>query len=197
MSASSFASMIIGQLASAIGTDGSCYNNATMGLAQNTIAAAITSYILANAKVACSYAGIIPGTPPMPDPVVADTFMLVGTCAPVTATSFEAWVTQLESNIANGFQLAPSGMAGVTPTSVAKPLIANGLLSQMLQQSLLKASHEANKGAPQQPVWEIICNMIISWFALPATINPAALAVPASHSGISTGVLTVTSNILV
>lgn len=195
MPGSSFASMIIGQLAGAIGTDGSKFNNATMALGQAAIAAAITSYIIANTNVICTFAGVNPATG-VPDPVVADTFKLVGACAPITATSFTDWVAGLESNIASGFQMAPAGMVGVVPTGVFKPILANGLLQASLQQSLLKAAHEANKAAPQQVVWEVICNAIIAWILLPATINPVCLAIPAVH-GAFTGVLTVTTNAIV
>lgn len=172
MSKSDFAKAIISQLSGAIGTDGDRYSASSATMAMSAVATAITDYLIANTKVTVTYAGTIPGTPPAPDPVVTDTFKIVGTCAPTgPSDSFDAWVRQIEANIISGFQLAPKGDMGVVFTAI--PFSNSGIA---VTQSMLQSAHDINDKSPQQKVWEIICGGVMDWInttAMNATPGPA------------------------
>lgn len=182
MSKSAFAQTIISKMKSAIGTDGQSFSSGTASAAMAAVAQGVTEYLIQNTKVDIMYNGIIPGTPPTPDPIKRDTFKIIGTCAPPSqSNSFDAWLLQLQTNIIAGFQLAPTGNAGVMfPT---KPFLAPGVT---ITQANLKSAHDVSDKDPQQKIWEIICDGIMQW------INSTAMnAVPgagARPTGPSTGV---------
>lgn len=159
MSKSAFAQAIITKLKGAIGTDGQQYSSGTATLAMSAVAQGITEYLISNTKVIIAYAGIIPGVPPTPDPVVVDTFSIIGSCAPTgPSNSFDSWIKQIEANIIAGFQLAPAGENGVVYPQ--KPFAISGITTA---QSMLKSCHDTSDQNPQQKVWEIVCGGIMDW----------------------------------
>lgn len=168
MSKQAFAKSIINKMKAAISTDGSGFNNGTANLAMTAVAQAITEYLLANTTVTIAYAGIVPGTPPSPDPVVVDTFKIVGACAPLSPSqSFDTWLLQLQNNIIAGFMLAPAGNSGVV--FVQKPFLSPGIT---VTQAQIKSAAEANDDGVQEKVWEVICDGIMQWINSTA-MNPA------------------------
>lgn len=186
MSKSTFAQSIISKLSSAIGTDGGSYTAGTASSAMAAVAAAITEYLIANTTVTISYAGIVASTPPYPDPVVTDSFKIVGSCAPPSpADSFDSWIKQIETNIIAGFQLAPTGNAGVVFSQ--KPFLNPGI---MTRQSNLKSAHDVSDKSPQQKVWEVVCEGIMNWINSTAmNSTPGAASRP---TGPSTGTAAIT-----
>ena len=174
MSKQAFASAIISKMKAAIGNNGQSFNSGTAPSAQSSVAQAITEYLIANTTVTVKYSGIIPGTPPTPDPTIIDTFKIVGTCAPLSpSNSFDSWIMELQNKIIAGFSLAPSGMAGVMFPQ--KPFLAPGAT---VRQPMLKAAHSVGDKNPQQKIWEIVCDSIIQWINTSA-INPTPG--PATH----------------
>ena len=163
MPASSFADIIIDNLDSAIGKDSSKFSKSTPDSANKAIADAITSYLLDNTTITVSYTGIIPGTPPSPDPVVVDILEIEGKCEPPgTATNFNDWILDLGAKIQNGFFLS-KGKAGIT-TEVPKSIKCfTGLPLIIDRDSKLKSVHEGNIDNPQKAIWETICSEIINW----------------------------------
>jgi hypothetical protein len=186
MSKSAFAQTIIGKLKAAISTDGGSYQSATATSAMAAVAQGITEYIIANTQVQIVYTGIIPGTPPVPDPIVTDVFNVIGTCAPPSPSdNFDVWIKQIEANIIAGFTLAPMGNAGVV--FATKPFLNIGVKTQIGD---LTSTHDVQDESPQQKVWEIICGDIIDW------INGSAMnPIPGGASrpsGPSTGTASIT-----
>ena len=162
MGKSAFASAIITKMRSAIGTNGRNFNSGTPAVAMAAFAEAITEYLIANTVVAITYDGIITETG-SPDPVVSDTFNIIGSCAPPISTGgFDTWCQQLQANIIAGFALAPIGDNGIVFET--RPFLNITLdLSQQHLQPLLTNAHDASDTNPQQKVWEIICQAIIEW----------------------------------
>ena len=78
-----------------------------------------------------------------------------------------AGIKQIESNIINGFQLAPKGTSGVI--FAQKPFLNPGI---SVSQSDLKSIYDISDESPQQKVWEVICDSIIKWIGGVA-LNPA------------------------
>lgn len=186
MSKSVFAQTIISKLNAAIGTNGGNYTAGSATSAMAAVAAAITEYIVANTTVTISYSGIVASTPPYPDPIVVDSFKIVGNCAPPSpSNNFDSWIKQVETNIIAGFQLAPTGNAGVI--FAQKPFLNPGITTQ---QSSLKSVHDVSDESPQQKVWEVICEGIMNWINN-ITMNsiPGAASRPTAPS---TGIATIT-----
>lgn len=159
MSKSAFAQTIIAKLKGSIGTDGLSYNNGSANSAMAAVAAGITEYLIANTTVSITYTGIMTIYPYPTDPVVTDTFKIIGSCAPPSPSNgFDSWIKQIESNIIAGFQLAPAGNAGVSfPT---KPFMNIGIATT---QGNLKSTHDVEDEDPQQKVWEVVCGGIMDW----------------------------------
>ena len=186
MSKSAFASAIINKMKGAIGTDGLSYSGGTTSAAMSAVAQAITEYLIANTTVTVAYVGIIPGTPPTPDPVTIDTFKIIGACAPpAPSNSFDAWLLQLQNNIIAGFQLAPVGNTGVV--FPMKPFLAPGVTTNQMS---LKSAHSVGDTDPQQKIWEIVCDGIIQWINGTA-MNPAPGA-GTRPTGPSSGIANIT-----
>lgn len=186
MSKSAFAQTIISKMKSAIGTDGKSYSSGSAAAAMAAVAQGVTEYLTQNTKVMIKYTGIIPGTPPIPDPTQVDTFKIVGTCAPPSqSNSFDAWLMQLQMNIISGFMLAPAGDAKVMFPQ--KPFLAPGVV---ITQANLKSAHDVGDKNPQQKIWEIICDGIMQWINTSA-MNPAPSAATHPAAG-STGVANIT-----
>lgn len=181
MSKSAFAQKIISELKGAIGTDGQSYSTGSASSAMAAVAKAITDYLIANIEVTITYAGMIPGTPPSPDPTTSDTFKIVGTCTPPSpSNSFDSWIKEIESNIIAGFKLAEAGEAKVA--FVQTPFAVPGIATT---QSMLKAKHDVSDKDPQQKIWEIVCGGIMDWINSSAmnTSPGGATHPPAGSSG--------------
>lgn len=186
MSKAAFAQAIIAKLKGSIGTDGLSYNNGSATSAMAAVAAGITEYIIANTTVMISYSGIMTTYPFPVDPVVTDSFKIIGSCAPPgPSNGFDSWIKQIETNIIAGFQLAPTGNAGVSfPT---KPFLNPGISTV---QANLKSTHDVGDKDPQQKVWEVVCGGIMDWIngiaknALPGAASRA--------TGPSTGTASIT-----
>lgn len=187
MSKSDFAQYIISKLEASIGKDGSNWDASHATLAMTSVAQSITEYLIANTTVTIAYAGIIASAVPSPDPVVVDTFNIVGSVAPTgPSNSFDDWIRQIETNIINGFQLAPLGNAGVA--FVQKPFLNPGIATT---QSLLKSVHDINDKDPQQKVWEVVCGGIMDWINnIAMNTTPGAAARAAAPS---TGTASITN----
>lgn len=192
MSASSFATIIINKIDSAIGKAGDKYNSDTPKQALKAMAEGITEYILDNTKVIITYAGTIPGPPPVPDPLVSDTAKVKGKMDPPspstysggsdTATPFNTWVKEIESKIMAGFEV-DKGTGGIEPISPTKSFQISGL---KISQADLGKAHEDNLDKPQQAVWEEITKQIIAW------INTITITYPAKNGNTnSTGTASV------
>lgn len=166
MSKSAFASLIISKMNSAIARDGQGYSSGTPNVANAAVADAVTTYIIANTTVMIAYKGIMKATPHPADPVVVDTFKVVGTCAPPTGTDFGSWIKSLQNNIVSGFSLAPSGAAGVV--FPCKPIQTGNLTISLGD---LTNIHTGNDTNPQTPVWEHICEKLLDWLNNPGTVN--------------------------
>jgi len=180
MSKSAFAQTIIGKLSGAIGTDGNNYSGGSAPSAMSAVAAGITEYLIANTQVNIAYVGLIPGTPPTPDPTVSDTFKIVGACAPPSPSdNFDSWIKQIESNIISGFSLAPAGNAGVVFAQM--PFLNTGIATT---QNDLKSTHDVGDESPQQKVWEVVCDGIMNWINGLA-MNPASGAATHPTTGSS------------
>lgn len=183
MSKSAFAQAIISKLKGAIGVSGKDYSSGSAPTAMTAVAAAITEYLIAHTTVTVSYSGMVMSAYPYPDPVVSDTFKIVGNCAPTgPSNSFDSWIKQIEANIIAGFQLAPSGNAGVV--FVQKPFLNPGISTT---QSNLKATHDVGDTDPQQKVWEVVCGGIMDWINGSAinSISGAASRPTAPSTGIA------------
>lgn len=186
MSKELFASTIIDKMSAAIGRMGESYTEATSSLAMNALAQGITEYLVQNTQVVVQYTGVIASTPPVPDPVIADTFTIIGTCAPTgPSNSFDDWIRQIESNIISGFQLSPSGSMGII--FAQKPFLMPGI---SVTRDQLTAAYDINDEDPQYKVWEIICGSIMDWInGIAMNITPSAATRP---TGPSTGTAVIT-----
>ena len=159
MSKSAFAQAIISKLKSSIGTSGKDYSAGSASVAMSAVAAGITEYLIANTTVMVSYVGVIPGVPPTPDPLVTDSFKIIGSCAPTgPSNSFDSWIRQIETNIITGFQLDEKGNEGLVFPQ--KPFLSPGIVTS---QANLQAAHDVSDEDPQQKVWEVVCGDIMDW----------------------------------
>jgi hypothetical protein len=172
MSKTAFAQTIISKLKAAIGTDGGSYTSGSALSAMDAVAQGITEYLIANTTVTIAYAGIVTATVPYPDPIIVDSFEIIGTCSPPSpANSFDSWIKQIETNIIAGFQLAPSGNAGVV--FAQKPFLNVGI--KTIQENL-KSIHDVADKNPQLKVWEVVCGGIMDWINSVALNSIAGLA---------------------
>lgn len=191
MSKTTFAQTIISKLKAAIGTDGSIYTSGSASSAMAAVAQGITEYLIANTTVSIAYAGMVITAYPYPDPIISDTFKIVGTCAPPSPTnSFDSWIKQIETNIIAGFQLAPSGNAGVV--FVQKPFLNIGIKTM---QENLKSIHDVSDKDPQLKVWEVVCGGIMDWInsiALNSIAGPASRPTAPSAGTASITKITIT-----
>jgi hypothetical protein len=187
MSKQAFAKLIISKLAGSIGVDGSKYSSSTQTTANQAIAQACQEYIIANTKISVSYKGIIPGTPPTPDPVVADMELVKGKVSPPKGNDFNTWIKSLESNIISGMYLSP-GPALVTPIA---PTLAFKKGLSIDRSELYAATGDSNKNA-QEVAWEKVCEKILLW--LNSSPN-AGTTYPASRVA-SKGVATIIKTII-
>lgn len=186
---SEFAQQIIGDLESAIGKDGANFSESTPMAANQAIADSITSYLTDNTSIMVGYVGMIPGPPPVPDPVVTDTLKITGTCPPPSGTDFNTWIKSLETGIVGGFFL-DKGQAGVTPLAPT-PAFLPGLV--LTVDNVKSAFEGASEGEEQKAVWEEICDKILTWLGVCNT----GVTAPASNSNSgSTGTLTITKTVI-
>ena len=186
MSKSLFASTIIDKVNSAIGKDGSGYSESTASIAMNAVAQGITEYLIQNTTVMIQYTGVVQGAKPSPDPIVSDTFTIVGSCAPTgPSDSFDDWIKQIEANIIAGFQLSPPGNAGVVFAQV--PFMNTGIPTIREQ---LTAAHDILDEDPQLKVWEIVCGGIMDWINGVAMNSTPGAATRPSAPSVGTAVIT-------
>lgn len=189
MSKTTFANLILTNLQGAIGHDGSQYTNATPALAQSAIATAITQYLIANTTITISYNGMLTngGT----DVIASDTMKIAGTCTTLSAPSnFNSWVAALQSSIASSFVVTPPSTQGVITTFQPFNSVVGAL---QISQSDLKTAHNNNTKAPALSVWEVICGKILDWLNSSSGKNPAATAITATRTGVSSGTATLVS----
>lgn len=189
MSKTAFAQTIISKLKAAIGTNGENYTSDSATIAMNAVAQGITEYLIANTTVTVSYAGVVASAIPYPDPVVTDTFKIIGSCAtPNPANDFDSWIKRIESNIIAGFQLAPQGNAGIVFPQ--KPFLNIGVPTR---QGDLKSTHDISDEDPQLKVWEVVCDGIMDWInntALNST--PGSASRPAAPSTGTASIIKIT-----
>lgn len=186
MSKSSFASTIIDKINAAIGREGQNYSEGSAYSAMNAVAQGITEYLIQNTTVFVQYTGIVQTLYPYPDPVVADTFNIVGSCAPTGPSQhFDDWIKQIEENIIAGFQLAPTGNAGVMFSQ--KPFLNTGMPTIREQ---LAAIHDVLDEDPQHKVWEIVCGGIMDWINNIAMNSAPGAATRPSAPSVGTAAIT-------
>lgn len=115
-----------------------------------TIPQAIGDYLTGgSALIAVTYTGVIPGTPPVPDPVVADVLSVTGSCTDTKSDSFSSWVKSLDSSICQ-LEIG-DGTIGISPKSPTKAF-KTGL---DLVQEDIKAVHKASLyewKLPEEPI---------------------------------------------
>lgn len=186
MSASLFASTIIDKVNAAIGRVGQNYTESSVYTAMEAVAQGITEYIIQNTTVTVQYTGMVQVAVPYPDPVVADTFTVVGNCAPTGPSDhFDDWIRKIETNIITGFDLTPSGTAGIT--FAQKPFLVPGIPTLRSQ---LTAAYDISDEDPQHKVWEIICGGIMDWInGIAMNVTPGAATRPLGPS-VGTAVIT-------
>lgn len=189
MSKESFASLVLTKLKASIGNDGSKYSNNTAILAQSAIADAITEYLVANTTVTISYDGVL--TSGGADVIVSDTMKITGSCQLKSVpTQFDSWVIALQSAIASAFVVQPPSTQGVV---TAFPPFSSVTGALQISQSKLKAAHETNTNNPVLSVWSEVCGAILDWLNSSSGLNPNAIAVTATRTGISSGTATLLS----
>lgn len=189
MSKESFASLVLTKLKASVGDDGSKYSDNTATLAQSAIAAAITEYLVANTTITISYDGVL--TSGGADVIASDTMKIAGSCQLTSVpTQFDSWVATLQSAIASAFVTQPPSTQGVV---TAFPPFSSITGALQIPQSKLKAAHEANAKAPALSVWSEVCGAILDWLNSAAGLNPNAVAITATRSGISSGTATLLS----
>lgn len=189
MSKESFASLIITKLKEAVGKDGSAYSTNTATLAQSAIAEAITEYLLANTTITISYEGVL--TSGGADVIASDTMKIAGSCKLTSVpTQFDSWVSVLQSAIASAFVVQPPSTQGVV---TAFPPFSSITGALQISQSKLKKVHEVNASNPALSVWSEVCNAILDWLNSDAGLNPNAVEITATRSGISSGTATLLS----
>ena len=79
-----------------------------------TVANAMVDYLIQNTLIIVNYSGIIPGVPPLPDPIVVDALKIKGSCAPLNNTDIDSYISSIDSNISSGIEL-DLGIAGIKP----------------------------------------------------------------------------------
>lgn len=186
MSRTAFAQTIISKLRNAIGTSGMDYSNGSADIAMRAVADGITEYLIANTLVTVSYTGIIPGSPPSPDPLTTDTFKIMGKCEPTgPSENFNDWIKKIESNIIAGFQLEAAGT-----NNLVFSLFPFSVIGISTSQSHLKSVHDIGDKDPQLKVWEVVCQGIMDWInGISKNVTPG----PASHPPVaSTGTAQIT-----
>lgn len=189
MSKESFANAIINKLSTSIGTNGANYTNATAGVAQRAIAEAITEYLVANTTITISYNGVLNSGGA--DIITSDTMKIVGACTLTTPpTQFSNWVATLQAAISSAFLVQSPSTQGVITSFQPFSNIVGAL---QIPQTDLKNAHESNLNNPTLSVWSVVCGSILSWLNSNAGKNSAAIAVPASRTGISSGTATLLS----
>jgi len=147
----------------------------------------LTGYILANTQLIGVYNGVIPGTPPIPEVNIPDTWNVVGSISPVITSDAgpNVWLTQLDTNIKIGIL---TGMGTYCqPTS---PVPAFPMTSTTLQQSEIAAyGNETSMVATD--IWELVLSRIFT--AIKMGFIPT---VPSMSNAGGVGVFTITSVIL-
>lgn len=189
MSKSSFAATIIDKINAAIGREGQNYLEGSAFSAMEAVAQGITEYLIQNTTVTIQYSGTIQSSKPSPDPVVADMFSIVGSCAPTGPSQhFDDWIKQIESNIIAGFQLAPMGNAGVVFPQ--KPFLNIGIDTIREQ---LTAAHDVLDEDPQHKIWEMVCGGIMDWInGIAMNSVPGAATRPSAPSAGTASIVNIT-----
>jgi hypothetical protein len=163
------------------------YGPDTPTIISTMVAQKLTSYIIANTSLIGVYNGVIPGTPPIPEVSIPDTWSVVGNIAPAVTSSAgpNVWLMQLDNNIRIGI-LTASG-AYCNPMS---PVPAFPAISTMLQQSEI-AAYGNKSSSVATDIWELVLTRIFT--AIKMGFIPT---VPAMSNVGGAGVFTITSVIL-
>ena len=184
MSKESFANLIITKLNGTLGQSGSAYSSSTPKQAQAVIGEAITEYLIANTTITISYNGVL-NTGGGADVIVSDTMKIMGNCSLTSApSSFEGWITTLQSAIASAFTVVSPSTQGVVVTFQPFNSTTGAL---QIPQANLKVAHEGNPKSPTLAVWTVICGGILDWLNSSLGKNPSATAIAATRTGISSG----------
>lgn len=190
MSKTTFAKLIIAKLTSILGTNGAVYTSDTPVKAQQAIAEAITEYLTANTTITILYNGILTsGTGN--DTIVSDTMNITGKCSTISQpTNFQNWVNNIQTSIAISFTVISPGKNGVVTSF--KPFNPTfGMIN--IQQNDLHSIHQKYQSTPTLPIWTFICGKILDWLNSELGKNTAALNIPATRTGISSGMASLKS----
>lgn len=190
MGKTAFANLIISNLKSAIGVDGSTYTADTPTKAQKAIAGAITEYLKINTSVKISYKGVLTsGTGA--DSVTEDVMKISGECKEIGKPSdFSTWVNDIQSAIASSFFAFSPGKNGVSVNFMPFNPTAKALT---IRQSELLSACQSNTNAPVQVVWEVICGKILDWLNSELGKNPMVMDLPATRAETSAGTASLVS----
>lgn len=102
-----------------------------------SLAKALGDYLTANTQVIISYTGIIPGTPPVTDPVIADTLQISGDISGFSSVDFNTWLLSIETGVIL-LKLEKPGLIGLKPTGPL-PIFKTGLTRFLTQKDLYDA----------------------------------------------------------
>lgn len=102
------------------------------------LAKVLTDYLTTNIQVPITYVGVIPGTPPVPDPIVADVLKVKGEISSLSNSTFDEFVASIEEGVM-GFKVEDPGLAGVKPVAPLS-LFKKGL-TIILTQKDIKSIH--------------------------------------------------------
>ena len=165
----------------------SSFSSSSPNTISSMIAQKLTTYILVNCKLVGVYNGTIPGTPPIPEVMIPDTWSVSGNISSAITSSagFNPWLTLLDTNIKAGIF---TGMGAYC--SPMAPMPAFPALSTQLQQSELESIVKAGSDVAIKS-WELIFTRI--FMAIKLGFVPS---VPARSTPGGIGNFTVTSIIL-
>lgn len=154
-------------------------------LMNTIIANEITSYLISNAKVQVTYAGVIPGTPPVSEST-ADLMPVSGKVAPVgTFSNGDLWLDAIGKNISIGFMTLPNIVKPISPHISFK--IPNTKLSTFIPKPARKSVH--NSQDPCLEFWKMVASGIFQMIG-------TQISLPFAASLMGTGVATVTKLII-
>lgn len=147
----------------------------------------ITEYLITNTLVAVGYSGVIPGSPPTTDPVVADTIPILGslTSGIDKQDTRDEWFDQIGDLIRDTFSMSV-GLLGVTPTATTYPFNTIALHNYISSSDLLDPPVE--EGSEEEndirlATWEVICQGIIDWALIPGVTSTAGQNTKSGSSG--------------
>lgn len=190
MGKTAFANLIVSKLKSAVGVDGATYTSDTPNKAQKAIIDSITEYLTAHTSIKISYNGVLTSGTGV-DSVIEDTMKITSNSKTIgKPLNFLIWVNSIQQVIASSFTVVFPGEKGVIVDFKPFNPTSNALI--ILQTDLL-AAHQNNVNTPVQAVWEVICGKILDWLNSELGKNPAATNLPATRTGVSSGIASLIS----